>query len=199
MTPTSSRPVARGFTLIEAMILLVIVGILGSIAAWSMQSMMAGNRVAAASRGVILHVRQAAAIAARINAPVDLVFYGAGESGCVPRYELIRVSDNTVYDSVCLPTEYPGVVLGGGVTGTTVSCTADETLLPNCSLCSGKKSIRVFPSGEVSTSGTSTTGDSIVFSSARFPSKVTAIGVTNLSGKTRVYQPDDANENWVCP
>lgn len=192
---------ARGFTLIEAMIILVIVGILGSIGVWNMRSMMQTSRVNAAARGLLMHVRQAAAIAARTNGPIDIVFYGPGEAGCVPRYELVRVSDGTIYDSVCLPNDYPGVTLGGGVTGTTISCTADATLLPNCSLCIGTETVRIYPTGEVRSADPTTTGDSIVFQSADAPSyaRVRAIGIQNTTGKTRVYKPNDDNSAWVCP
>lgn len=192
------RAVVRGFTLIELMLVLVIGGILLGLATWAMGALLGGNRVNAAGRNLLLHVRQAAAIAARTNGPIDIVFTPTG-SGCTPRYDLVA-GDGTNYLSVCIPEEYPGVRLGGGLAADP-GCPGDAVTLPNCSVCSVTKTIRVFPSGETLASTAGATGDSVVFSLTHdaSPARTLAVGIYDTSGKARVFRPNATNSAWECP
>ena len=188
---------ARGFTIIEIMLVLTLVGLILGITTWTMGSLLSGSRVQKAARELAMRVGQASAIAARTNQAVTMTFVNSG-AGCVPFYE-IRTSNGTVYDTVCIPLEYPGVELSAGTVTSNIQCTGESTPLPNCSLCSGTKILTIYPSGEVQTSGT--TGDSLVFSSKseKAGSRTLAVGIRNLNGRTRIYRPNAAGSGWVCP
>jgi prepilin-type N-terminal cleavage/methylation domain-containing protein len=184
----------RGFTLLELMTALLVAGVLLGVATWSMQGFIVGNRVNAAARELAARARSAAAIAARANTPVELRFVASGEAGCLPRYEIRAGATN--YDTVCIATEYPGVELRTG--GPDVSC-ADEPALPNCSLCAGTKTVTFYPSGEVTTSEATGSGDSIVFGvrGDNSDARTLAVGIRNVSGFTRFYRR--TGTAWECP
>ncbi|HEY0839919.1 MAG TPA: prepilin-type N-terminal cleavage/methylation domain-containing protein [Vulgatibacter sp.] len=190
---------ARGFTLIEAMLVLTLVGLILGITTWTMGSLLAGNRVQAVARGLAMRIGQASSIAARTNQAVTMTFVNSG-AGCVPFYE-IRTSDGTVYDSVCISREYPGVELSAGTVTSDVQCAGESASLPNCSLCSGTKIVTFYPSGEVQTSGVNAAGDSLVVStkSEKAGSRTLAVGLRNLNGRTRIYKPNANGSGWVCP
>lgn len=190
---------ARGFTLIEIMLVLTLVGIILGVTTWTMGSLLSGSRVQKAARELAVRQGQASAIAARTNQAVTMTFVNSG-AGCVPSYE-IRTSDGTVYDSVCISREFPGVELSAGTVTSNVQCAGESTALPNCSLCTGTKILTFYPSGEVQTSGTNAAGDSMVFSSKseKSASRMLAVGIRNLNGRTRIYKPNANGSGWVCP
>lgn len=186
-----------GFTLIEVMLALAVLGILLGVSAWQMQRFIVGSRATAAARELVTRLGQARAIAARTNQPIELVFTNAG-TGCVPRYE-IRNSGGTVYDTVCFGSEYPGVALSAGTVTDEVGCTDESDAVPNCSLCSGTKTLTFFPSGEVDASASGASGDSIVFSvPGDVAARTVAVGIRNLNGRTRIYRPNSTEDGWVC-
>lgn len=189
----------RGFTIIEIMLVLTLVGFILGITTWTMGSLLSGNRVQAAARELVGRIGKASAIAARTNQAVTMKFVSSG-SGCVPSYE-IRTSDGTVYDTVCVSREYPGVELSAGMVTAAVKCAGESTPLPNCSLCTGDHEITFYPSGEVQTSGVDPAGDTLVFSSKseKAASRTLAAGIRNLNGRTRLYRPNGAGSGWVCP
>ncbi len=197
--PADACKRARGFTLIELVVTLAVAGLLLGIASWSMQGFLVSNRVQAAARDLTARVRNAATIAARANRPVELRFVSSGE-GCIPRYEIRTTGTGAAnYETVCIGAEYPGVaVAAGAMAGKAVKC-GSETDLPNCSLCTGVKTIVFDPSGEATTTGTA--GDSILFSvrGETSPARTLAVGIRNTSGRARVYRPNAAGDGWECP
>ena len=194
-------PSASGFTLIELMVTLAVAATLLGIAGWAMRDFIVANRVNGAAREFLMNTRKAAALAARTNQQIEVAFTVTGSDGCVPRYEIQTVGGGTIYDSVCIATEYPGVALSGGSVAAAVKC-ADETgEVPNCSLCSVNRTLTFYPSGEVDTSGASATGDSVIFTvgDAPSPSNTIAVGIRNVNARTRIYRPVATGGGWECP
>lgn len=185
----------HGFTLLELMVTLAVAGLLIGVSVWSMQHFIVGNRVGAAAREFMARVRSASAIAARINTPVELRFVPTG-AGCVPRYELRTATAN--YDTVCIATEYPGVEVAEAVGE--LKC-GTETGIESCSLCAASSTITFFPSGEVTTSGADTDGDSVVFRvrGEDTEARTVGVGIRNVSGLARAYRPNAAGSAWECP
>lgn len=194
--PSSRSP--RGFTLLELMTALVVAGLLLGVAVWSMQQFLVGNRVSAAAREFMGRVRAAATIAARTNTPVALRVVVDGDSGCLPRYEIVTSTAN--YDTVCIASEYPGVaVSAGSMSGTEVRCGTEAGITP-CTLCdSGENEITFYPSGEVETSGADADGDSVVFRvrGENSEARTVAVGIRNVTGFAHAYRPTAGG--WECP
>jgi prepilin-type N-terminal cleavage/methylation domain-containing protein len=206
---------ARGFTLVELATTLAVAGILLGISAWKVSETLPEWRAKAAARWVLMKSRQAAAIAARVNRPVQLRVDTTGGADCNPS---ITIQDEpptggtvTVYDRLCLNAEYPGVAIGtGGVTaGVTcpVEAAAGLGALPNCSMCAGAPDaanltniVRFLPSGETAVGTATPAGATIAFTSSRSPSArdTVAVGIRSFSGRSRVYLPNPAGTAWEC-
>ena len=209
------RSHARGFTLVEVMVTLAVAAILLGVSVWQVSATLPGYRANAAARWVLMKSRQAAAIAARVNRPVQLRVDTTGAAACNPS---ITIQDEpptggtvTVYDRLCLNVEYPGVAIGTGGVTEGVTCPVEEEAgaseLPNCSLCAGAPDptnltniVRFLPSGETAVGTATPAGATIAFTSAASPSArdTVAVGIRNLSGRSRVYRPNAAGTAWEC-
>lgn len=192
----------HGFTLLELLVTLAVAGLLVTTAVWSARYYLVGLRVSAAARELVSRSRNAAAIAARTNRPVELRFVESDGPGCTPRYEFRTVGTGaTTFERICLASEYPGVRLSAGAMSETgVRCNGEPDL-GNCTLCEGTRTVTFYPSGEVATSGVDADGDSVVFSVRGDTSsaRTLAVGIRNISGKIRVYRPNASASAWECP
>lgn len=202
----------RGFTLIELVIGLVIAGVLASVAIWRIDATLPGWRARQAARWVLTKTRDAAAIAARANVPMELRVDTAAAAACNPQITLQSAPGTgtpLVYDRLCL-NEYRGVELGTGTTPSGIRCALEQAAsvpaLPNCSMCSGSPDaatltniVRVLPSGEVATAPGST-GATIAFTATARPTpdNTVAVGIRNVSGRAQVYRPKPDSSGWEC-
>lgn len=194
-----------GFTLVELMVAVSIALILLGVAGWSGQKALVAYRVSGAANEFVFFVRKAAAIAARTNSRVAVVVDNNGPADCNPSYriETIPVSGGTAvqYDRVCVNADFPGVALASGGMTAAVTCPEEAAAslpdLTNCSMCTGKTSIFVFPTGAVATPAEA--GETLVFAPKHEADskQVLAVGIRNISGKTRIYRPN--GDAWECP
>lgn len=200
---------SRGFTLIEMVTAIAVVGALAVTSVWAGQRFVASSRAAGAARTFSLELRNAAAIAARLNRPLQLIVDSAGSAGCNPSWRTQTIPNvgeqPTVYSQTCLNAEYPGILLGNAGVTAAVTCTKDagtaQPALTNCSLCTGTAAITVYPSGEVKTPGAVPNGATIIFSPSltNHPTATIAVGVRDSSGQMRIYRPNAAGTSWECP
>lgn len=184
----------KGFTLIEIISTLAIVGILVSITAWQMNVQIPRYRTNSVAGRMVLDVRKASAIASRTNRPVTLT---VNPDGCSPGYTVEQ--GTTPYERVCFADDYRGVVFHPD-RSSKVECEAEAELnfdpIPGCSMCTGTHSIRFLPTGEVRTpSG----GDESLILGPRddIASADRAVGIRNVTGRVRAYRPKGAG--WDCP
>jgi len=186
---------ARGFTLIEVMVVVALLAILAGLGTWQMQKQLLRYRANTAAGRLVLDVRKASTIALRTNRPVTLT---VNPEGCSPGY--VIASSNDTYERVCFDVEYKGVVFSDS-SEVNLSCDQEEGLnypeIPVCSLCTGTHAIRFLPNGEVITP--SAADESLVLhpvgESASFDR---AVGIRNVTGKARAYKPDHAGSGWEC-
>lgn len=190
-----------GFTLVELLTALAVSAILLGTAVWQGQRAIEAHRASSAARRFVMDVRQASAIAARRNRPVQIVVDNGGPASCNPSYKIVALGivgePDAVVDTVCINAEYPGVRLANPV-GSAPSCTIDSGAgaLPSCSLCTGSKTLTFYPSSEAATAGA--VGDTIAFTPrGSAPSSTVAVGVRNFTGKARVYLASGGG--WTCP
>lgn len=194
---------ARGYTLIELVIAVAIVGILASMAAWQITSLLPAWRTDALARRFVLDVRQAQAIAARTNRSVTITVELDSTAGCAgPSYRI--ESDGTQYDTACLATEYPGVTISAaGAPAADFGC---ERIVPlhasGCTFCtSGTGSLLVLPTGEVLRAGGDPNGEALLFAptadaAAGDPGDVRGVVVRTGTGTARAYRI--AGGEWDC-
>ncbi len=195
------------------MLAVAIAGILAGVTVWRIDATLPGWRARAVARWTLQKSREASALAARLNRPVELRVSADGAAGCSPSITLQDVplagGTATVYDRLCLD-EYPGITLGTGGTANDIRCAEEQTAglqaLPNCSMCAGAPDaatlanvVRVFPSGEVATVAGSQ-GATISFTSARNPTRenTVAVGIRNVSGRSQIYRPIATGTRWAC-
>lgn len=194
-------PPDTGFTLIEVMIVVAIVGILAGIGGWSATVLLPGYRADAAARKFVADVRSAQAIATRLNRPVELELQ-ADLEGCGGQGYTVRAGD-TVYEFVCLHPSLivsnAGVegfpVLGAGITATPTN---------GCSFCDEDGGVLVFlPTGEIS--NPAEPGADVALSVmpradvvTKRSSRLRAIGIRSGSAKTKLFVPGEG-KTWRAP
>ena len=199
------RCAKSGFTLVELMVAVSIALILLGVAGWSGQRALVAYRVSGAANEFVFFVRKATAIAARTNSRVAIIVDNNGPAECNPSYRLqtIPVAGGTPvqYDRVCVNADFPGVALSSGAMAAAVTCPEEAAAslpeLTNCSMCTGTTSIFVFPTGAVATPEDA--GETLVFvpKHEAVTKQVLAVGIRNVSGKTRIYRPN--GDAWECP
>lgn len=186
----------RGFTILELMVTLAVVGILLATTIWEVGRAMPTYRVGAATSRLLLDLRSTGALAARVNEPVTFRV-DVNTGGCALGYSIVQGGD--VYHSVCLSNEYPGIATASNLAA--IRCDDEQALLldelPACSLCGGG-SIVFMPTGEVLT--TDPVGDTLVLTTAEDLGRLTrAVGLRGAGGvgKARLYQLDPDGD-WEC-
>lgn len=195
IAPHGSMRDARGFTLIEVIVVVALVAILAGLGSWQMQKQLLRYRPNAAAGRLVLDVRKAGTIASRTNRPVTLT---VNPDGCSPGYMITGSSET--YERVCFAADYKGVVFSDS-SEVDLSCDQEKSLnypeIPVCSLCTGTHVIRFLPNGEVITPS----GDDVSLvlhpdgESASFDR---AVGIRNVTGKARAYKRDRAGSGWEC-
>ena len=109
MTGRASRD--KGYTLVELMIVVAIGGMLVGLAAWRFDATLPRWRTDALAREIALDLRSGLAIAARTNAPVTFAVDLEATATCPGASYRLLGADGTLYDTVCLANEYPGVLV----------------------------------------------------------------------------------------
>lgn len=143
----------KGFTLVEMMVVIAIVGIVSAIAIPNMFSFTAGMRLRSASRDLYSNYQQARIKAIRHNTRWAIRFTASGYQveNCGADNSCTVVTDNTIIKTVNISNEYPGVSITN-ITNVVVEfnsegfSTAGTTTLANSK---GSSSVTVALTGRV--------------------------------------------------
>lgn len=195
-------PPDLGFTLIEVMIVVAIVGILAGIGGWSATVLLPGYRTDAAARKFMADVRSAQAIATRLNQPVELLVQ-ADLDGCGGPGYMVTAADEVVYEFVCL---HPSLAVSAAGTDGFPDLGAGITAKPTngCSFCDEDGGVLVFlPTGEIS--NPAEPGADVALSvmpavdvEPRRSSRLRAIGIRSGSAKAKLFVPGEG-KTWRAP
>ncbi len=209
---------ARGFSLLELMVAVTILGVLAATAVVNLQAGLPAQRSAAAARQLMMDLRSASAIAARTN-QIVAVELNIAEPTCPPddagrrhgwrvysRQALNPGVVDRLYVRECLASSFGGVRFGlaASAPATDLRCAEEAPIAstPNdsCTACAANTTINFFPSGEVDLAD----GASVALLPSRDLGAATelralfAVGVAPVTGRARIYRPAVDGLTWEC-
>jgi len=205
--PTRPTP-ARGFTLIELLITIIVFGLMVAIGAWSGQRMLESYRTSDAAHRFAMVVRQAQALAAQNNQPVELTLTCDADA---PRIDLTGTRwDSTSsafverhFERVAIADEFPGVRLSTVGLAGDVACDGSPTFSldedAGATFCGADQRLRFLPGGGVETPGGATM--TIAFAPRSDvvngrQDRVQVVGLEPVTGRTRHFVRADGT--WEC-